>query len=94
MVVRREVSDRTVIGKVFKWAFILFNLFMLYALLSGIIGAGEAIEGASSEAERAGAGIGTMLGVGALMTFWVMGDVILGLFVLFTRRKKIIETDD
>lgn len=67
---------------------------MILWLVTGVMGAGDAINNAQSDAERAGAGIGTMLGVGALMTFWVMGDVILGLFVLFTRRKKVIETEE
>jgi hypothetical protein len=76
------------IGFVFKWLFIAFNLIMLAWMLTGLIGAGEVIETAQSDAERAGAAIGTTLGVGFVMVFWVMGDIILGLAVLFTRPKR------
>lgn len=94
-VVRREVSDRTLMGKILKWLFILFNLFMIYALVSGLIGAGS-YEDATvmSDAELAGRGIGVMLGLGFLGIIWVIGDIILGTLVLLTRRKKIIETEE
>ena len=34
-VVRREVSDRTVMGKIFKYGFITFNILMLIFFLKG-----------------------------------------------------------
>ncbi|WP_156453336.1 hypothetical protein [Polycladidibacter hongkongensis] len=43
-----------------------------------------------SDAESAGLAIGGTIGSGMLLTFWVLGDIILGLFVLFTRGKKVI----
>lgn len=92
--VRREVSDRTIFGKIVKWLFILFNLFMIFALFRGCAATNEVIMNAQSEAERAGAGIGTALGIGALLMLWVMGDIIIGIVVLLTRRKKIIETEE
>jgi hypothetical protein len=46
------------------------------------------------DAAMAGASIGAGLAMGALLFFWLVGDVILGLFVLFTRRKKIIEVEE
>jgi hypothetical protein len=93
-VVRREVSDRTVLGKIVKWVFILFNVLMIVWLISGLAGAGEAMNNTVNDAERAGAAIGTTLGVGMLVVLWALGDVILGMFVLFTRRKKIIEIEE
>jgi hypothetical protein len=44
----------------------------------------------SSDAERNGAVIGTAMGIGLLITLWVIGDIIIGLLVMFTRGKKII----
>ncbi|WP_239690329.1 hypothetical protein [Rodentibacter caecimuris] len=75
-------------GKVFKWVFILFNVLMLIWLVGGVGSSAEVINSATSEAERAGAAIGTGLGASIILTLWVIGDVILGLFVLFTRPKS------
>ncbi|OOF70579.1 hypothetical protein BKG91_03800 [Rodentibacter caecimuris] len=79
---------RTFMGKVFKWVFILFNVLMLIWLVGGVGSSAEVINSATSEAERAGAAIGTGLGASIILTLWVIGDVILGLFVLFTRPKS------
>ena len=38
--------------------------------------------------ERAGAAIGTGLGMMMLGTIWVIGDIIIGMFVFFTRPKS------
>jgi hypothetical protein len=97
--VRKEVSDRTVMGKVFKYAFIAFNVLMLFAFLKGCAISSESITNASMESEyadaaTAGATIGAGLAMGTLLFLWLVGDVILGLFVLFTRRKKIIEVEE
>jgi hypothetical protein len=94
-VVRREVSDRTTFGKIIKWLFILFNLIMAFAMVKGCAAASSAVTASpQGSAEQAGAAIGTAIGTGMLMMFWVMGDIIIGMFVLFTRRKKIIEVDE
>ena len=93
-VVRREVSDRTVAGKIFKYLFIAFNILMLLILVTGSMGAAEGAGEVASDAEAAGYAIGTAIGVGSILFLWVVGDFILGLFVLFTRRKKIIEVEE
>jgi hypothetical protein len=98
-IVRKEVSDRTVMGKIFKYVFIAFNVLMLFAFFKGCAVSSESIANAGLEAEypdaaTAGATIGTGLAMGALLFMWLVGDVILGLFVLFTRRKKIIEVEE
>lgn len=97
--VRREVSDRTLMGKIFKYAFIAFNVLMLFAFLKECAASSEGITNAGMSAEypdaaTAGATIGAGLAMGTLLFLWLVGDVILGLFVLFTRRKKIIEVDE
>ena len=78
---------RSFFGKVIKWAFILFNIFMIYCLVAGLSGSGEVVTNAVSDAERAGAAIGTGLGVMAIGGIWVIGDIIPGILVLFTRPK-------
>ena len=37
-----------------------------------------------------GTGIGVTMAVGMIVFFWVAGSIILGLFVLFTRRTKML----
>jgi hypothetical protein len=98
-VVRREVSDRTAMGKLFKYLFIAFNVLMLIAFFKGCAVSSEGITNAGlnsdyPDAAAAGATIGAGLAMGTLLFLCVAGDVILGLFVLFTRRKKIIEVDE
>lgn len=92
--VQREVSDRTAFGKIVKWVFIIFNVLMLIWLISSCAAVGDISSTASNDAERAGAAIGAGLGVTFLLFVWGVGDVILGLFVLFTRRKKLITVDE
>ncbi len=92
--VQKEVSDRSGFGKVIKWIFIAFNLLMLIWVIGGMVGAGQISETAVNDAERAGAAIGATLGIGMLLVLWAIGDFILGLFVLFTRRKKIITVEE
>lgn len=84
--VQLRKPKRGFIGQLFKWSFILFNLLMAYALFAGMGAATEGME-VMSEAERAGAAVGTGLGAMMLISIWVFGDIILGLFVLFTRPK-------
>jgi hypothetical protein len=94
-IIRREISDRTFMGKMIKWLFILFNLLMAIWLIGGLASAGTNMDvGNMSEAEQAGTGLGIMIGVSMIGTIWVIGDVILGLLVLLTRRRIIIETEE
>ncbi|WP_439413136.1 zinc ribbon domain-containing protein [Enterobacter ludwigii] len=79
---------RTLFGKLMKWVFILFNLLMIYSVFAGLGGSSEVYHSAANNAERAGAAIGTGLGMIMLGSIWVVGDIILGMFVLFTRPKS------
>ncbi|PIE16349.1 MAG: hypothetical protein CSA68_02675 [Rhodobacterales bacterium] len=78
---------RGLFGKLFKWSFILFNIFMVWWLVAGTNAAMDGQEQLHG-AELAGAQIGTGIGVMMILTFWVIGDIILGLLVLFTRPSK------
>lgn len=84
--VQLRKPKRGFFGKLFKWSFIAFNILMLVWLVSGVNAASEGMNGLN-DAERAGAAIGTGLGVAMIFSVWVVGDIILGLFVLFTRPK-------
>ena len=59
---------------------------MAFWLFAGAEGANEGMQNLSG-AEHAGAAIGTGIGVALILGIWVIGDIILGLFVLFTRPK-------
>ncbi|HHG6817080.1 TPA: hypothetical protein ACPXQQ_005613 [Klebsiella pneumoniae] len=78
---------RSIFGLLIKWIFILFNIFMIYALFKGLGGTGEVINHATSEAERAGAALGAGLGMMAIGTIWVIGDIVIGILVFLTRPK-------
>jgi len=79
---------RSLFGKIIKWGFIVFNVIMLLWVFAGGGAASDAVTTAGSDAEAAGAAIGGALGMGMLFVMWVIGDIILGLFVLFTRPKS------
>ncbi|EKM3640643.1 zinc ribbon domain-containing protein [Salmonella enterica] len=81
-------AQRTIIGKVIKWLFILFNILMILWVIFGLGGAGDIYSSAQSSAEQAGAAIGTGLAIGMIATIWVVGDIIIGILVLLTRPKS------
>lgn len=88
-----EKRKRGIFGWIFLLIFWVFNAAMLTAVIVGMGGSAEHAATLSSEAEKAGAGIGMVLGLGMLLSVWVMGDIILGVLVLLTRGKKIITTE-
>ena len=79
---------RSFTGKIFKWLFIMFNIFMLVVFLKACGGVSDVFNSSQNEYEQAGAAIGTTIGMGLMLTMWVFVDIILGLFVLFTRPKR------
>jgi len=83
---RLRKPKRGFFGKVFKWLFILFNIIMVFWLISYWIQIGDLVTG-KSEMEQAGTAIGATIGTGMLAMIWVFGDVILGILVLFTRAR-------
>jgi hypothetical protein len=74
-------------GKLVKWSFILFNILMIVWLIGGVGSATKGMD-AMNQTEKAGATIGTGIGAMLIVVIWVLGDIILGLFVLFTRPKS------
>ena len=83
-------GPRSLFGKLVKFIFIAFNILMVLWMFAGVDSATEDYSTLGSDAEKAGAAIGTGLGVMFLLFIWGVGDLILGLMVLFTRGEKII----
>lgn len=88
--VRIEKRQRGVFGWVFLVIFWAFNAFMALSMFLGLANTGDMMGKATTEAEKAGTAIGTALGVGMMLSMWMAGAVILGLFVFLTRGKKVI----
>ena len=65
----------------------LINIFMIYTLLVGLGGVDEIINNTTSDAEKAGAVIGTGLGLIVIGGLWVIGDIIIGILVFLTKPK-------
>ncbi|MEA2950685.1 MAG: hypothetical protein QOJ96_205 [Alphaproteobacteria bacterium] len=87
-VIRTEKRQRSAFGQIVKWIFIAFNVLMLVWLVSAMSAVSQLTP--DSDAARAGHAIGAAIGFSMVLSIWVMGDLILGLFVLLTRGNKII----
>lgn len=85
--VQLRKPKRGFFGKLIKWSFIVFNILMIFWLFSYFGSVGEITNATGSDAGKAGAAIGGAIGTGMLLSVWVFGDIILGLFVLLTRPK-------
>jgi hypothetical protein len=68
-------------------------MLMIFWVIAGFNVASETMQDTVNDAEKAGAAIGSTIGMGLIVILWALGDIILGMFVLFTRRKKIIESE-
>lgn len=88
-IIRTQTYHRGFFGHLFKWLFVGFNVMMLIWLVTGMMAASKITATYTNEAERAGAAIGTAAGAGAILFIWIVGTVILGLFVLLTKGKKV-----
>lgn len=89
-IIRKEVRKRGIFGWIFLIAFWGFNAVMALSLYAGIKGVSEIQP--QDAAQEAGTVIGATFGVGMLLAIWLLGALLLGLLVLFSRgRKTIIE---
>ena len=82
---RLRKPKRGFFGFIFKWLFILFTLFMVFWLFSAISGTGEMMNETMTDAERAGAQIGTGIGFTMIVVLWAIGTVVFGALAYFTR---------
>lgn len=84
---RLRKPARSFFGKLVKYLFFAWNLFMATWLVVGTSSAAKNINGAQTGAEQAGAAIGTGIGMMMILVVWTFGAIIIGLFVLVTRPK-------
>lgn len=92
--VTTETRKRGPFGWVVAILFWGWNLFMAWGLFSGLARTADHYSTIGSDAGRAGAAVGTALGVGAILFLWVAGAVILGLIMLFTQGKRVLVTQE
>jgi hypothetical protein len=90
--VQIERRQRGIFGRLFQILFWCFNALMLLWLVLAIKGWGETGQNITSDAEKAGAGLGIVLGLGMIFWTWLIGGVVFGLMMYASRGKKIIET--
>lgn len=85
---KQTKPQRSTIGKIIKWTFIVFNILMLVWLIAGVGSASSDISQMQDEASRAGAEIGTGLGAMMIIFLWMAGAVVLGIMTYFSRAKR------
>ena len=88
-IIRTEKRKRGFFGWLFLILFVLFNGLMvvwLFSYWSTVL----PMTTTGSQAGKAGAAIGTTLGTGFIVSIWTCGSIVLGLFVLFTRGRKVV----
>jgi len=74
-----------------SWVIIAVNLFFVYATFSGLSGASKSCDGLSGDdlsVCQAGTAIGASLGVGIILFFWVLIDLILLVIWLVTNKNQ------
>ena len=89
-IIQTETRKRSLLGKIIKWSFILFNIGMVVWLFSYWNDVGTLVNEQTHEAGKAGAALGATLGTSVIVFFWAAGALILGIFTLLTRGKKVI----
>ena len=87
-IVRTEKRQRSFAGKLIKWAFVGFNVFMAVWIVGGLYSVSKIPT--HSVAQQIGSGVGVAIGVTMLLILWALGDLILGILVLVTRGNKVV----
>lgn len=90
--IQREVRKRGFFGFIFKWAFILFNFVM--AVFLALFWSSMSEAPAATGAETAAVVLGGAIGTSMVLWFWVLGDIVLGMLVFFTRGRRILITEE
>lgn len=87
-----EKSKRGFFGIIFKYLFIGFNLLMIVWFFNAWTDMGTKLKAVdlNNNAKVIGATLGVITVHGFISSFWVFGDIILGIPVLLTRRREII----
>lgn len=75
----------------FTWVILVINVLFLIWVIVGVASVADECEGmvgAELEACETGTAIGAGIGVGIIVTFWALVDVILGILWLVTRSRR------
>jgi hypothetical protein len=75
---------------VFLVIFWVFNALMAVWMVAAIGITADGAGPGATEAERAGAAIGSAIGLSMVLSVWLIGAALLGLFVMMTRGRKVI----
>jgi hypothetical protein len=87
--VTSHVRKRGALGKIFKWAFVLFNIAMAVWFFGGLFSVGGQVANETNTARQVGGAIGVTLGLAMVLGIWLVGDLILGVLALATRGKIV-----
>lgn len=86
-----EVREGGTAWNLLKGFAAIWTLAMLLAGLAGLVQAGNVVNQASSEAEQAGAAIGSMLGLGLIGGLWFVGVAGALLLGLLLKKSSVVE---
>lgn len=87
---RVETRKRGFFGWIFALLFWGFNALMLLWLVLGAQNSNEATAALTNDAERAGAAIGTAIGIGMILFVWAVGAIVFGALSYFTRGNLVM----
>lgn len=87
-----ERRKRNLFGWFFIVLFWIVNVIFAYSFFGSMQEQAKFINNTKDDIELAGAVIGTTLGYYMILSIWLTVALILGIFVLLTRGKKIRET--
>lgn len=88
-----ETRECGLLGRFFKRLLVVFNFLMIVWLASRFLQVGGAVSGILSGVGSESIAIVSTISAGMLVGVWFVGNVVLGVFVLMTRGKKVMITD-
>jgi hypothetical protein len=94
MMAKRVLTTRTergCAGQTLVVLFLCWNFAMAFWLFLAWFGMADT---AASSAERAGRAIGLYFVYGRILTYWILGAIVLGILIMLTPSQTIIEEDD
>tara|TARA_Y100000590_G_C15403280_1_gene894678 strand:+ start:447 stop:839 length:393 start_codon:yes stop_codon:yes gene_type:complete len=84
--------NRSLLGNIFKWWFVIFNILMVVWIGSAINTTDEAIQDSEDEYEEAGAAVGGTIATGFICGIWFIGAVIFGMLAMVTKPSGTVIT--
>lgn len=92
--IQREVRKRGIFGLLVKWLFIAFNLAMIAWLVMTWNVLSRMDVPAGDAGAQAGRAIAGFASTWLVLTFWILGDIVLGILVLLSRGRRILITEE